>query len=484
MDARAVGRQRSLALAPATLPRREAIVVDGGIALFAMAIAFGCAILVSLVPAWQTTRSDVIRRAPRPAQAGAVTRGVLVAAQLAFSVVLLVGAGLMARAFVNMRSAPLGFDPDRSASLFVSLGDQRWGPGHDRGRRAPCGASSSSGCSMARADLPGVERAGAGFPVPLTGIAMSQRVSLGDGTPQRETDGFIAMAGYLESLEVPLLAGRYFTRADNSQLAVIVDEHLARELWPGEPAVGRRLLVVRSVSAPLWADVVGRGRSRTVAESARAGTAAGVDDERVRSYRAEQPRGASGDPIGDAARIAGVVQRAWRRTSGARPAPARRLVANASADTRFALFVLGVLAAVAVDPRGPWRLWRRVVCDGAAHARDSPCGWRLAPARGGSWRACSAKERAGRCSVSPAAPPAPAVLARFLESLLFRIGLARCADVRRGRGVPRHGHARRHRHSCDSRHASRPDARVAQRIARRAARCRCWVLSARCSTCR
>ena len=65
------------------------------------------------------------------------------------------------------------------------------------------------------------------------------------------------MAGYLETLGVPLVAGRYFTRADNSQRAVIVDEHLARQLSPGEPAVGRRLLVVRSVEQPLWADVVG-----------------------------------------------------------------------------------------------------------------------------------------------------------------------------------------------------------------------------------
>ena len=64
---------------------------------------------------------------------------------------------------------------------------------------------------------------------------MTQRVSLGPGTPERETDGFTAMAGYLETLGVPLVAGRYFTRADNSQRAVIVDDHLARQLWPASP---------------------------------------------------------------------------------------------------------------------------------------------------------------------------------------------------------------------------------------------------------
>ncbi|HMD37481.1 MAG TPA: ABC transporter permease, partial [Vicinamibacterales bacterium] len=85
-----------LLLAPAALPRREAIAVDGAIALFAIAVAVACAIVVSFVPAWHATRSSASGGMKGdPVRAGGVTRGVLVAAQLAVSVVLLVGAGLM-----------------------------------------------------------------------------------------------------------------------------------------------------------------------------------------------------------------------------------------------------------------------------------------------------------------------------------------------------------------------------------------------------
>ena len=149
-----------LALAPAALPRREAIVVDGTLAIFATVTALSCALVVSLLPAWHATRSDVVRRGRDDAgHAGGTTRGVLVAAQLALSVILLVGAGLLGRAFVNLRSVPLGFEPRQSASMFISL-DERWNPGtieesravrrdfyerRDRSRRRSAPASSAPG---------------------------------------------------------------------------------------------------------------------------------------------------------------------------------------------------------------------------------------------------------------------------------------------------------------------------------------------------
>jgi len=413
------GVQALLALAPAALPRREAIVVDGGIAFFTMTIALACAIAVSLVPAWQTTRSDVVR-GTRPAQAGGTARGVLVAAQLAFSVVLLVGAGLMARAFVNMRSIPLGFDPNRTASLFVSLGDQRWNGGtieQSRARRRDFYEQLLDGTRA----LSGVERAGAGFPVPLTGIAMSQRVSLGEGTTQRETDGFIAFDGYLESLKVPLLAGRYFTRGDNGQLVVIVDERLARELWPGEPAVGRRLMVVRSVSTPLWAEVVGvvaHVQSRSPRD---AGPPQVWMTNAIRSYPQMNVVVRSRDSLGDASRVVELV----KQLGAGRPVrDLRQLgenVANATADTRFALFVLAVFAALAVilAAIGVYG----VVAYGMAR-RTRELAVRLA--LGASPRVLVARvvaEGAIWTMAGLAAGLAGAgLLARYLESLLFHIG--------------------------------------------------------------
>ena len=114
------------------------------------------------------------------------TRGILVAAQLALSVVLLVGAGLMARAFVNLRAVSLGFDPRQAASMFVSLERPALTAAPSR-RRARSGACSTNSSSIRRVTLSGVHAVGVGFPVPLSGIAMSQRVSLGPAMRERET---------------------------------------------------------------------------------------------------------------------------------------------------------------------------------------------------------------------------------------------------------------------------------------------------------
>jgi putative ABC transport system permease protein len=337
-----------LALAPAALPRRETIAVDGTVALLAVTLAVAAALVTSLVPAWHATRSDVAGGLKKDgAHAAGVTRGLLVAAQLALSVVLLVGAGLMTRAFIGLRSVPLGFDPHRAASLFVSLSGTRFGTGTLDEARARRREFYQQLVDEVR-DAPGLQRAGVGFPVPLSGVSMSQRVSLGPETPERQIEGFIAFAGYLEALGVPLLAGRSFARADDSQPLVVVDEWLARELWPNESAIGRRLLVVNTVGSPRWTEVVG-----VVAHVQSQGLRGPGSPQvwmtyAVRSYAQLNLVVRAADPMAAIAPVARAVQ----QLGAGRPIRDVRLlddyVSDASADTRFALFVLGVLSALAL----------------------------------------------------------------------------------------------------------------------------------------
>ena len=410
-----------VALAPAALPRREEIAVDGGVAIFAVAVAIACAIVVSLVPAWQTTRVNLAGAAKtNPAHSGSRTRSILVTAQLALSVVLLVGAGLMARAFVNIRSVPLGFDPHDAMSLFISLDGQRWDGGtfeEARVRRREFYERLSDRIRV----LPRVEQAGVGFPVPLTGIAMSQRVSLGPTTQERETDGFIAFAGYLETLNVPLVAGRYFTRGDHSQPVVIVDERLAQELWPGESAIGKRLLIVKSVSPPEWSEVVGvvaHVQSRGPRET---GPPQVWMTYAIRSYAQLNLVARAADPMTTVGEILGVVQQlgAGRPVRDIRPID--DYVADVSADTRFALFVLGVLATLAVvlSAVGVYG-----VVSYAMSRRAREIAVRLA--LGATWQRLVVRvlsEGAIWTIAGLAAGLAGAsVLARYLESLLFRVG--------------------------------------------------------------
>jgi putative ABC transport system permease protein len=337
-----------LALAPAALPRRETIAVDGTVAAFAITLAVAAALVVSLVPAWHAARANVSGSLKADGVRTAdVTRGLLVAAQLALSVVLLVGAGLMTRAFISLRSVPLGFDPHRAASLYVSLSGKRFGTGTLEEARARRREFYQQLVDEVR-DAPGVRQAGVGFPVPMTGVSMSQRVSLGPETPERQIEGFIAFAGYLEALGVPLLAGRSFARADDSQPLVVVDDRLARDLWPGESAIGRRLLVVNTVGPPRWTEVVG-----VVAHVQSQGLRGPGSPQvwmtyAVRSYAQLNLVVRAADPMAAVAPVARAVQ----QLGAGRPIRDVRLlddyVSDASADTRFALFVLGVLSALAL----------------------------------------------------------------------------------------------------------------------------------------
>jgi len=336
-----------LRLAPAALPRRESITVDDSVALFAIVLAFSCALAVSLVPARMATRMAVGGRLTRNQARGARTQGTLVAAQLALSVVLLVGAGLMARAFVSLRSVPLGFDPVHTASMSISLGGERFNIRTWREARVAQRRFYEQLSDQVRA-LSGVRAAGTGFPVPLSGVVMPQRISLGPGTGERDVDGFTACPGYLEALDVPLIAGRYFTRDDNGQNLVIVNEQLARELWPGESPLGRRLLAVMTVGEPKWTEVVGVVAHAQATSLRDPGRPQIWMTHEVRSYAQLNLVVRADDP-------GAVIQAAVRNVQqlgAGRPVRDIRLMADnlrdASADTRFALFVIGVLAVLAV----------------------------------------------------------------------------------------------------------------------------------------
>ena len=166
-----------LLLAPATLPRREAIGVDAAAALFAAGVALACAVAASLVPVWQATRTDTataLKRDPASSRGAGALRGLLAAGQLALSLVLLIGAGLMGRAFISLRAVPLGFDPDRALTMSVSLHGQRFNQGTLADARETRREFYQQLAAAVR-QIPGVEHVGVGFPLPLKGITMVQR---------------------------------------------------------------------------------------------------------------------------------------------------------------------------------------------------------------------------------------------------------------------------------------------------------------------
>ena len=342
-----------LVLAPATLPRREVIGIDAPAAWFAVGVAVVCALLASLVPAWHATQTDAagsLKQDPATSRRAATVRGALVASQLALSLVLLIGAGLMGRAFISLRSVPLGFEPDRVLTMGIELHGQRFNPGTLEDARVMRRGFYQRLTDAVR-QIPGVESAGVGLPVPLQGISLVQRYRSGPAEPERQAETVITFAGYLDTLRVPLVAGRFFTTADDALRVVVVDRRLAEELWPGQSAIGRRLELLPPVGLawpPVPLEVIG--------------VAAHVQTQGLRAPGLPQlwvtyaSRSYAGLGLvvrgSNPASFIPAVKDAVQRLGAGRPVHDVRLlqdyVTDASADTRFALFVLGAFATVAV----------------------------------------------------------------------------------------------------------------------------------------
>lgn len=233
-----------VALAPDDVPRIGDVTVDATVAAFTFGIVLAVALVtglmplrqagaVSLVEAFDGGRATASRQTVR-------ARSVLLVAQIAMSVALLIAAGLVVRSFVALRQVDLGFAPDRVLSLTVRPGSD------DR----PTNPWMRDVLARVRA-LPGVEAAGAVYlrPLILGPIGSGVRVYL-EGQPEtRETaeqnpilNHQVATPGYFETMKVPLRAGRLFTADDTAgrPRVAIVGESTARRLWPGQDPIGKR----------------------------------------------------------------------------------------------------------------------------------------------------------------------------------------------------------------------------------------------------
>jgi hypothetical protein len=192
-----------------------------------------------------------------------------------------------------------------------------------------------------------VEQFGVGFPSPMSNVSMVQPFVAAPGTPERAADGVIALAGFLEALHVPLVDGRYFTTDDDNRPVIIIDEDLAKELWPAQSAVGRQLHIV-TVRGSQPREIVGVVRHAQMQGLRHVGMPQIWMTYATRSYAQLNAVVRAASPMA----VVPMVERAAQRLGSGRPVRDVQLlvdaVANASADTRFAVFVLGFFGALAV----------------------------------------------------------------------------------------------------------------------------------------
>jgi putative ABC transport system permease protein len=246
-------------LLPATLPRVEEIAVNLPVLLFSGALLLLTAALVLLLPALQAGRVNLVAalredsRTSAGAGSKATIRSLLVVGQVALTVMLLTGAGLLIRTFAALKEVDPGFSSQGVLSLRLAIPNQKY-----RGDEAVA-AFCRRILERVRA-LPGVEAAGMSNRLPLggpSGLSTIEFERAGQEPGQLEaTDDTTATPDYFRAMGIPLLEGRSFTEQDsaNSPRVVILDEQVARRAWPGESAIGKR---VRSGPGSPWAEVVG-----------------------------------------------------------------------------------------------------------------------------------------------------------------------------------------------------------------------------------
>ena len=216
--------------------------IDGRVLAFALALSVITGVIAGMVPALQSTR-PALAPALRSDSAGSGRRlrlrSALLVAQIAFSMLLLIVAGLFARALVHARSIDPGFDPRgvHIASLDLQLAN------YDAVRGLPLAATLRERAAL----IPGVERSAMSAMLPLDGGGLGLgAIEVAGSTPPDPERGWnadwnVITPGYFETLRIPVVRGRDFTDADRAGAAdvAIVNETFARRLWPNADPIGK-----------------------------------------------------------------------------------------------------------------------------------------------------------------------------------------------------------------------------------------------------
>lgn len=236
------------ARAPTTVPRVAELGIDGRVALFSLLLAVGTGVLFALVPFARLLRADLADslRAGRGQSAGLDrrrARSALVVCEAAFAVLLLVGAGLTLRTFVNLIHIDAGFDARNVLTLQLSLPAAKYNT-----------VESANAFYHTLGDevrkLPGVQAAGFARLLPLAtemgdaGLRI-QTKPLPPNVPGRQADWQAVSPGYFEAMKIPLISGRYFDAHDdyNGEQVIILNRELVKEYFLGEDPLGQMISV-------------------------------------------------------------------------------------------------------------------------------------------------------------------------------------------------------------------------------------------------
>jgi len=249
-----------LSLNPSDIPRLSAVSINVPVLLFTLAVSALTGLLCGLVPAWQATRANLNQslkeggRGTFGSMKGRRVRGALVMAEVALSLIVLIGAGLLINSFTRLLHVERGFTTENLLTLNVGLVQYK-----DPQRRAAVAREVIERVG----GLPGVQAVGGGTGLPPITPQRGTNFAV-QGLPNDNADErssyFIAVSpDFFRALGTPLIDGRAFDSRDDADASkvVIVNRALARRLFPNGNAVSQRLQLVNPQQSDEWREIVG-----------------------------------------------------------------------------------------------------------------------------------------------------------------------------------------------------------------------------------
>lgn len=362
------GTKALVALSPAYIPRVEMVGVDTRTVLFLLGITLLTAIVFGATPAMHAAAgnlSDALKEGGRGDSDSAHRsrlRGFLVASEFALAFILLIGAGLMIRSFSALQSVDPGFNPHNVLSMVVSIEGTKEAEPNRR-------AIFYRDLLHQIRTLPGVASASGINHLPLAGDMWDRSFAI-EGRPKprpgESPDAVyrIVMPGYFQTMRLPVRRGRAINGTDDARVpgVVVINERAAHEYWPGKDPIGKRISIDDEEGKPMWLTIIG------IAANAKQSDWAAEPVPEVYLSALQNPDFLGGGGAYMTAHMSYITLVVRTMSNPADMAPAvkqtvwsidrnlpisdvltmDRVVADANAQPRFEMLLLGVFAAIAL----------------------------------------------------------------------------------------------------------------------------------------
>jgi putative ABC transport system permease protein len=348
------GLSALIAISPANIPRLDQVGIDGRVLAFTLSVSLLTGILFGLVPALQASKPDLNEslkeggRGTAGSRRGGRIRSLLVVAEVALSLVLLIGAGLLIKSFIHLQRFDLGFNPNNLLTLSVQLSGTKY--------RESATATFFQQAMQRMEQVPGVQSVGAISAIFLTDTPDSTNFTI-EGRPVTTGADSIEVPldavtpDYFRVMGIPLLKGRFFDERDRtgSVPVAIINETFAKRFFEGEDPIGKRYCYGTPDKDTQWLTIVG-----IVGDMRRTGFDKEVRPETFLPHgqypinRLTIVARTTGDPASYSGALRDAVWAVDKDQSVFDIKTMATTLDEMTAERRFTMLLLGVFAAVAM----------------------------------------------------------------------------------------------------------------------------------------